>query len=31
MKQTGAQSGFEAHALREILLATSEIVGRKLA
>jgi hypothetical protein len=31
LKQTGAQSRFEAHAFREILLTASEIVGRKLA
>ena len=31
MAQTGAQSGFEAHAFREILLAASEIARGKLA
>jgi len=31
MEQTGAQSRFEAHTFREILVAASEMVGRKLA
>jgi hypothetical protein len=31
MEQTGAQSRFEAHTFREILVAASEMVGRILA